>query len=186
MQVFALIDYDNVKPIKREKTSLDVEENITRIASQVSQEVRNTHPNTGDLYLRLYGGWTDRKSNFTMPCNWIFSTLPRLRTRLNGMRIHPDAVVTNFECRMQRYSGLYRDGGQKMVDTLIVADLLTLTSQYTCPVMLASDDEDMVPGLVACGRERSRLTLMRTKPLGEAMNDNIIRDLSIRVSGGVK
>ena len=73
-----------------------------------------------------------------------------------------------------------------MVDTLIVADLITLIHRFACPVLLLSDDEDMLPGLVAVRSARRQVAILRNRPLGDAMNDHVLCGMDIHVCGGVR
>jgi uncharacterized LabA/DUF88 family protein len=186
MHIFALVDYDNVRPNKKEKISLDVEENLIRIANRSSEVARSYYPGTSDLFLRLYGGWRDKSSQRTTSGAWIETAASKIRRRLNGIRVLPEIVTTNFECDLPAYKGLYRDGGQKMVDTLIVADLITIVNKFDCPVLMLSDDEDMLPGIVAVRNACRKVTVLRNRQLGEAMNDHIFNGIQIQVCGGVE
>lgn len=186
MQVFALVDYDNVKPIHKEKAQPDVEENLDRIARHVTSVARLNYPGTRDLELRLYGGWTDKRQDPTSVCIWLERALNSVRSRINGVRVIPAIAVSNYESADLRFAGLYRDGGQKMVDTLIVSDLIILTHKFNCPVLLLSEDDDMIPGLVAARAARRNVTLIRNRAFGDGMNDHIVSLLSLQFSRGIE
>lgn len=185
MQVFALVDYDNVKPVQREVAEVDVEANLRRIAEHATSIAKANYPSAKDLELRLYGGWTDKRQGRTATCLWLERVLGSVRSRINGVRVTAEVVLSNYESAHFQLVGLYRDGGQKMVDTLIVSDLITLTSQFNCPVLLLSDDDDMVPGLVAARAAKRNVTLVRKRAMGEGMNDHVISSLNLQLSGGV-
>lgn len=185
MQVFALVDYDNVKPEQKEKAKVDVEENVFRIAQRASVAARELFPGVKDLSLRLYGGWTDKANNNTASGNWIYGAAGKVRGRHNGVRVTPEIAVNNYDCGLPQFVGLYRDGGQKMVDTLIVSDLITFCSNFDCPVILLSEDDDMIPGIVASRSARRNMALLRNRPLGAGMNDHVVGSLNIQIAGGV-
>jgi hypothetical protein len=185
MQVFALIDYDNVKPYQQERAATDVEANLLRIAEHVTAVARDNYPGTTHLELRLYGGWTDRMDGSTASSVWMDRVIHKVRKRFNRIRVVPEIAVSNYDCSLPRLVGLYRDGGQKMVDTLIVADLITLTHEFECPVLLLSEDDDMIPGLVAARSAKRNLTLVRNRSLGEGMNDHVVGSLNLQISGGM-
>lgn len=185
MQIFALVDYDNVKPVQKERAGTDVEDNVYRITRRATSVVKEFFPGHREIALRLYGGWTDRANKKTASGNWIYQATANVRGKHNGIRVLPEVATNNYGCGFSQYIGLYRDGGQKMVDTLIVSDLITLCTNYDCPVLLMSDDEDMLPGLVASRSAWKSLAVLRNRPFGEAMNDHVLGALNIRIAGGV-
>lgn len=186
MQAFALVDYDNVKPIQKERADADVQANIMRIAQHAAIVARANYPEAKNLEIRLYGGWTDKKCASTAACTWMERVLHTIRTRINGVRVTPWIAVSNYEETDSRLVGLYRDGGQKMVDTLIVADLITLTSRFRCPVLVLSEDDDMIPGLVASRYAKRDVTLIRNRRIGDGMNDHVISSLGVQIAGGIQ
>lgn len=183
MQVFALIDYDNVKPMGREVAKLDVEYNLEQIAKRVSEIVKTNYPSCGEISLRLYGGWTNRANGRTPAGSWIYGALGTIRAKRLGIRMTPEVAVNNIFSELPQFVGLHRDGGQKIVDTLIVADMVWIAMEYDCPIVLLSDDEDMLPGLVAANLRKRQVTLSRRRALGEAMNDEILKSLKINLEG---
>lgn len=70
--------------------------------------------------------------------------LPDLRVWLKG---RCPRATANCEVRLNEIVSHRR---QKLVDTLIVADLVWLATQGT-PVAVVSDDEDVIPGLLVAG-----------------------------------
>jgi len=186
VQVFALVDYDNVRPNQKERAALDVQDNLFRIANRAGEAVRSYYPEATDISLRLYGGWRDRNSGRTASGVWIEAATAEIRRRFHGIRVLPEIAVGNFECSLPSYRGLYRDGGQKMVDTLIVADLITIVRDFDCPVLVLSDDEDMLPGIVAVRGAKGRVCVLRNRPVGVAMNDHIFQNMEVRICGGVR
>lgn len=180
---YALIDYDNAKVIERERSLFDVKYNVGRIANRCAQVVKANYGGCSEVALRFYGGWTDKVDNLTVAGGWIYAALGEIRGRTLGLRMTAEVAVNNIFCEVPRLVGLYRDGGQKMVDTLLVADMVWIAAKLHTPIVLLSDDEDMLPGTIATKFHGREVTVCRRRSIGEAMNDAAISQLRINVEG---
>lgn len=183
MLAYALVDYDNVKPIEKERSSFDVEYNVERIATRCAEIVRGSFAECREVTLRFYGGWTDKANSRTAAGVWIYGALAQARGRKLGVRVSPEVAINNIFSEMPPLVGLYREGGQKMVDTLLVADMVWIASKYDGPILVMSDDEDMLPGVVATRLMKRRVAVSRKRALGESMNDFVYKSLNIGVEG---
>lgn len=185
MMAYALIDYDNAKLVEKEQSVFDVKFNVSRIATRCAQIVNANYADCSEVAIRFYGGWTDKANNLTAAGSWIYAALGEARGRTLGLRTSPEVAVNSIFSDVPRFVGLYRDGGQKMVDTLLVADMVWIASQLDSPVVLVSDDEDMLPGTVATKLLDRSVTVCRRRSLGEAMNDAVLSQLRINIEGAV-
>lgn len=185
MQLYALVDYDNIKPVRKEKSKEDVEYNLECIAALVGQIRRDSYPGCGETIVRLYGGWVDKRGSFTAAGNWVFATIGNIRGRRQGARITPEVVLNVIYQDLPRLIGTFRDGGQKIVDTLIVADAIVLSTETECPILFLSDDEDVLPGAIIAACRRRKTSISRGKLVDTGLNDVLLKSLSIDIERGV-
>ena len=172
--VNVLIDYDNVKSIE-EKSIQDVNTNLSLIIRKLSDRIHGLIVDSEEIACRLYGGWITLDRSYTDRASWLLSQVPRFRGRAGPLRVRV-TLSLNLICRSDIHLvGTYRDGGQKMVDGMISTDLIHLSGDMTQSLVLVSDDDDFVPGIIAGGMMRAKrqpiYILRKTKKIGSAPND---------------
>lgn len=191
MQSFAFADYDNVRPIERELEDADTEANVLAISERIVEICRSTFPGVGEVAIRLYGGWTDKNGSATERAHRLYRVIPGVPRRIRGLRVSIEVPVSPIVLP-HRLKGLQKDGGQKMVDTLISVDMTYCALQLECPLILLSDDEDMVPAALLSGhllsghRSRRPVCLSRDRACGLGANDLLLSGAGIQFEGGVR
>jgi uncharacterized LabA/DUF88 family protein len=175
--VHALVDYDNVKLIRREYTDADVEFNILEIARAVVSCLKTSDPTLVELDIRFYGGWNTQNRAPTDLGQRVFRCVDAARTKLYGVTVRPSVATAPFSCPMATLWGFVRtDSGrkrQKMVDTLMVVDAMSLIGVDS--TALVSDDQDMLPALVACHLSSGKIVCLRGNPHGTYFFDDILK-----------
>ncbi|WP_158715764.1 MULTISPECIES: hypothetical protein [Streptomyces] len=148
----------------------------------VRQAVKQHWPCVTDLHLRLYGGWLFRSGRATRQWEWALPHLADFHTRRDGLRIEPELAHSSAWSPDARIRGTFRtareaDPGepdraaQKMVDGLIVADSLRYSLEGK-PTVLVSDDDDVLPGLLAATARPTRSMMwLRKRAPGQSCND---------------
>jgi hypothetical protein len=185
MEVIALIDYDNVRPNKRERNDSDTASNIVALATDISRVVSNFFP-SADLRLRFYGGWLTRTGQYTIRGEWILRQLELSRGRFNGVRCIPELacnIAAMNDCvLLGSYRGDRSPPQQKMVDTMISVDTLFFAQQLGNGVLVVSDDDDIVPCVLACTLiVGARVCLLRRRPDGHGINDHLIKRKGVQL-----
>lgn len=174
MQLIVLVDYDNVKQERKERTAGDVDFNLELIVDAISRLRAASFPEYRDVRIRLYGGWTDINGALLEGALLVASAAGRVRGRRSGGRFTAELAVGLFDCEYSRLKGLYRDGGQKMVDTLIVSDAVRITLAYEAKVLIMSDDEDMLPGLLGCHIHNPKAVVKRRAKIDSWHNRDLV------------
>lgn len=182
MFAVALVDYDNVRGNQVERTALDVAANLTLLGDQLG--VAGARLGLEEIRARLYGGWVTQNNGFSQRANWMLVGLSHLRGLRSGVRVIPEMVTTCISAPPHRLIGTLRTDRnpieQKMVDTLITADMIMYPACDT--LLVVSDDDDMVPGLIAASKSRNSSTkLLRVRPAGQALNDAVLTNLAITI-----
>jgi hypothetical protein len=186
MQLLVLVDYDNVKVIRKERSPQEVAFNVETIALSAAHIRERTFPDFKDVRLRFYGGWTDSTGARLERGAWVSEACEKIRGRRLGGRITAEMAYGLFDSVYSIFYGLYRDGGQKIVDTLIVADAIRIAIVYGSRVLIMSDDEDMLPGLLGCHVHNPRGAIARFNRENVWHNDAMISHCgAIIESGGV-
>ncbi len=187
--ICALVDYDNVKQLRRERNREDVSVNLFEILEAVTRCAVAVNVARNDrLLLRLYGGWIDMASRETLLATWIKSEIPRLRTRRYGIRVAP-SLVTSLSIRPgSNLVGTYRSAdepAQKMVDAMLSADAFHFLQLGDTVLLVVSDDDDFVPMLVAGSSMRDPrhclFLVRRSKQPGAAPNDGLLSTCGLRI-----
>lgn len=179
MQSFLLVDYDNVKPVRRELRVQDAQYNTEWIADQASKFCRSNHLKSHEVVLRLYGGWLDIKGAYTLHADWINRSLHLARGRRRGIRVNPHLVESLLCSPASRLFGTYKNGGQKMVDTMICMDAAYLSHRTECPIGILSDDDDLIPGLIYASTIRKGSVCARCRDYGEGVNDMVAHRVGV-------
>ena len=188
MPIVALVDYDNVKSELTEYSSRDVLSNLDDIAQQIVGFLPKVPCAEEEVRMRLYGGWIDESGRFTHRASWIMAALGSLERRRGNTIIIPE-IVTSLAVRLGRVLiGTYRahpTPEQKMVDTMMTVDAIHFASIPDTFVVIASDDDDMVPSIIAGQRQEHRPMswLRRRKPCGRGPNDKLCMDDGVNLFG---
>lgn len=183
----ALVDYDNVRPTQRETNPDFLEMNLTKVTEGVCSVVKMVMGEAvNELVLRLYGGWTQLNGRYSERGDWLLRRISAARGLHQGIRVLPEMALSIEQRRACRLRGLYRPrpGGteQKMVDSMICVDLLHFARCLEGPIFVASDDDDMVPALLAAVETDTRsVCVLRHRGQGAASNDDHLKSCRVRV-----
>lgn len=173
------MDYDNVQQLSPEKRIEDVAFNINRIADLVAMARLECFPECHEVVMRLYGGWIDMRGQLTYRADWLYRVLHTVRGRRHGARITPEVALSLLCHPDQKLIGTYRSGTQKMVDTMLCADIVYASRETACPIGILSDDDDMVPGLVFASTIRRGALCSRKRDSGAGVNDIAVAGLGV-------
>ena len=181
--VITLVDYDNVAQLE-EKSKSDQFLNLDFIAELCSTACAGMVDGSR-ITVRLYGGWVQEDGVYTERSNWLFSQLHLFRQRVLGKYLLPQLALGLLDLPHLELRGSLRGKNkrQKMVDTLLCTDLVTLskTEQYD-HVFVFSGDDDMVPGIVkySSTAPHKPLTLICAKSkLMWGCNASLLRSLGV-------
>lgn len=176
----ALVDYDNVKATREDRSPGDVLLNLHEIVNTLVLETQRIEPMLGELLVRVYGGWVDEAGRFSSLAEWVLGALPSCRGRFRRVVVKP-TLATALACRSDEpIVGTYRANlppsgrrGQKMVDHLLALDAVFFAASQALPVILFSDDDDFVPAALAVPTmaRDCRLHWLRRRTPGEGLND---------------
>lgn len=185
-RAIVLVDYDNVRPVQRETNADIVEINLLKVADGVSDAVKNVTRSVSELHLRLYGGWTLANGRFSDRGNWLFRRISAARGLRNGIRILPEVALSIAKRQERRLLGLLRvrrdSQEQKMVDAMLCVDLLHYATVSDGPIFVATDDDDIVPALLAVEVDKCEaVCVLRHRESGIALNDDHLRACRVRV-----
>jgi hypothetical protein len=182
-----LVDYDNVRPANPEHNADFLESNLIKVIDQIClSSIRLCDGSIRELVVRLYGGWTSSDGRFTRRGDLLVRRVSSLRGIRHGIRILPEAALSLKQRPSHVLRGLYRlragKHEQKMVDTMICVDLIYFMRHVKTAVIVASDDDDLVPAL-AVAREDSAhpLYLLRHRDPGTGVNDDLLRTSRVNI-----
>lgn len=185
--VLALIDYDNVRT-RDEHNMRDVESNLLEIVPTVVAEARREFHSPRELLMRVYGGWVDEQSQHTRRGEWVLVGLTWYRGR-SGSTIVKPALATSLACRTRdMLVGTARQTPkgprQKMVDNMLAVDVRHFGRDIGAQVMVYSDDDDLVPGLLSTTAHDHpvRVHWLRQRKVGSGMNDHLLRRAGITIA----
>ncbi|MFB7542610.1 hypothetical protein ACFC0N_22275 [Streptomyces zaomyceticus] len=173
----AVVDFSNLCPAPR--SDADVYDGLHAIDRVVREAIKQHWPRISELHLRLYGGWLFRNGRMTRQWEWALPHLADFRTRRDGLRVEPELAHSSAWHPSTRIVGTFRTAreadfgrpAQKMVDGLIVADSLRYSLEGK-PTVLVSDDDDVLPGLLAAAaRPTRRMIWLRKRAPGQSCND---------------
>lgn len=88
MHGLALVDWYNFRR-PDQSTKTDFELITDTIVDRVSHAFATLFPDTHELDVRLYGGWTDELGWPSRHASWLYELLPYLRGRRNGLIVRP-------------------------------------------------------------------------------------------------
>lgn len=183
VEAIVLVDYDNIRKDRVERSLADAEANLLEIAGILSAECARANPLVAEIGLRLYGGWITNRGQYSQRAQMLLATLASARRKLNGVSVRPDLAFQLANTQHARFVGTLREDRsppvQKMVDTLMAIDLLTLSENF--PVFLATDDDDLVPAIAAAAfRSAQPAYLVRRRPEGAGLNDDVCRSMNVK------
>lgn len=172
---YALIDYDNVKE-REEESSLDVECNLDSIENAVIESALKMGQ-IREMKIRLYGGWVTEKGFQSRSTLFVWPLLKKYRGLRRGVRISMELALAPMCCHSIKLKGLvrkrYKRNEQKMVDTMLVVDAAFIAAEF--PVGVYSDDDDMIPGLLAANAVSTRSAVWyRFRDNGVRRNDEAV------------
>jgi len=180
----ALVDYDNVK-IQEDRNAGDVGINLSDLVPTVVSEAARALDHPKELLVRFYGGWIDEQAQHSRRAQWLLVGLSWYRGR-SGPTIVKPTLVTSLACRTsdtligtvrQTPTGLR----QKMVDNIIAVDAQYFARDRGLPVVVFSDDDDLVPAALAAGSIAGsvRFHWLRRRKVGSGLNDVLLRRAGI-------
>jgi hypothetical protein len=148
----ALVDYDNVK-IQEDRNAGDVGINLADVVPTVVAEAVRALDQPKELLIRIYGGWIDEQGQHSRRAQWLLVGLGWYRGR-SGRTIVKPTLVTSLACRTSdTLIGTVRQTStgprQKMVDNIIAVDAQYFARDRSLPVVIFSDDDDLVPAALA-------------------------------------
>jgi hypothetical protein len=187
MTITALVDYDNVRSAN-ERTAYDARLNLEDLVSTIVGTVLSLQPKATDLELRLYGGWIDENSRYSALAQWLLACLPDTPRRRGRLRVRTLLAVAPLCAPEVTLVGLVRLGPngrrQKMVDSLLLIDLVHLMRERSIRLMVVSDDDDFVPGAVAATRwSKQQFWLLRKdRKFGAGPNDGTLVSLGVGIT----
>jgi hypothetical protein len=184
MRVFVLVDYDNVKPERRDDTDDDVFFNANSISDTVLGCAGRIFSGCTEIAIRLYGGWLDTRGAFTPRAQALLRSVARLRGLRAGTRVNADIALSLLSRPQVRLIGTLRvreqRPEQKMVDSMICVDAMHLVANGELSIVY-SDDDDVVPGVIGSQASLGAIALLRKRRVGTAINDNAVRNCGATV-----
>ena len=173
-----LIDYDNVRPPGHETSPDVVEQNLLVVVRSLTEWLAaHGELRSNEVELRFYGGWTSASAHFTQRGDWMLKRLSASRGLFSGIRVHPVLSLAIAESNACVLRGLCRTRNgqqeQKMVDSMICVDLMHYSRHLKGTIVTASDDDDLVPALLAASlRCALPLRLLRHRIASHGLNDH--------------
>jgi len=183
MLAIALVDYDN-SIYSQEKSEADVGYNLSLLIPFLAKFARERLGRVDELRVLLYGGWIIETGAYSDRAQWILASIGRFRGRRNGVRILP-SIVTALAIRpSDNLLGSYRvttiPRRQKMVDCMIAVDALYFSRVEDASLIIVSDDDDLVPALIALRANTAQsVSLLRKRAKGTGLNDLLLAELEI-------
>ena len=185
MQGLALVDHDNFR--RRDRKSQTALELDTRIlVEDVTQAFATTFPETRELDIRLYGGWTDPTGQPSRDASWLHGLLPDLRGRRHGLVIRPALATTMIQFPKLLLRGTVRGHGrrqrQKMVDGMMGCDAIQMAGHSRTCVGIVTDDDDLLPATLSAHHTGSGMVAwIRARTVGSGINDSILLNQGLRI-----
>jgi hypothetical protein len=176
-EALALVDYDNVRTIRRESSALDYQTNLETIVDRIADALP---PDTriDRVSIRLYGGWIDAFNRVTPHGESLRRNLGAARSRRRGTSFSAEIAYSPAALSGEVLRGTLRrkpcEGFfyQKMVDSMLCLDAVHF-AEYM-PTIVASDDDDVFIGaLVASKRGVYPVSLLRSRATGKGLNDHL-------------
>ena len=185
MQGLALIDCDNFRD-RAKKTRADLHLVAQILVDDVVRVSASVFPDVSELDIRLYGGWTERSGLPSRDAIWLSELLPDLRGRRHGLIIRPTLATAMIEFPELLLRGTVRGTAtrqrQKMVDGMMGCDAMYMAANEPAFVSIVTDDEDLLPAAITTHAKNTELLgWIRTREVGSAINDSILKSQGIRI-----
>ena len=184
MPGLALVDHDNLRPSGIRTGGDPLAETVFLVESVVSG-FRAVFAEVREVEVRFYGGWTDEEGKDSPVAKNLTAILPFLGGRVRGVTVRPamaQALLTFPDLVLRGTVRLRtRPPRQKMVDGMIGCDALSAV-RSTRRVGVVSDDEDLVPALLAARAfPEGSACWLRTRRFGAGLNDVSLRQRGVRI-----
>lgn len=156
VQVEVLVDFDNVvaEPVR---TELDAEGALSTLAGDLGPRLDSLFGSIIDATVRLYAAWqwadgtVMRTRGFvTRACSLVgtsaygFPMVFEVADSWTSPRAAINAYMQDVVCRCRYHVGIRE---QKLVDTMLVCDLVHFASFPGVAVVAVTGDHDVIPGL---------------------------------------
>jgi NYN domain len=188
LPVHILVDFQNVIPDGASpRSQLEVQWLLAGVVDAVSTSIRSAYPLCRETRVHLYGGWSDHDARVTRHAQWLQAEVARGRTRRHGIRVLP-RLVTSLQCAPSVVLiGTSRPRNslgkqQKMVDCMMALDAVHIANNCRDPLVIWTDDDDLVPAVVSVAAVRGVCYLWRRRPAGSGINDQLLRRTGASIS----
>lgn len=182
-----LVDYDNLHD-ESEKCKADVEQNVIALRQLIINAASVIEEGCDEIRVRLYGGWRDERRQATNKCLWLLECLSELRGREGRLLLSTEMVYAALCRPADILIGTYRrvppPPRQKMVDTMMVVDIVHLLKDPDTSVILLSDDDDLIPAVLMGHQDitdKRPLHWLRKTRQYPGHNDVLLRSLRVRL-----
>ena len=185
MQGLALVDYDNVCG-HLNKTRADVELRTEGLVDTIAHRFSRDYPELRELDIRFYGGWIEERGLPSPAAAWLFQVLPVLRGRRRGIIVRPTLAVAMCQFPDLILRGTVRLRSkrkrQKMVDGMLGSDAVFSAADGVARVGVITGDDDLIPALLSAqAAGAGRIAWMRTRAIGEGINDRELIHRGLRI-----
>lgn len=184
MQGLALVDYYNFRALDRSSRA-DMELDTAVLLDDVARGFVAIFPDTRELDVRLYGGWTNEGGLPSRDASRLYEILPNHRGRRHGVIVRPTLATSMILFPEFVLRGTVRGEGrnrrQKMVDGMIGCDAIGLATDGISYVAIVTDDDDLLPAAIFANHTNADvLVWMRAREIGTAMNDDSLLSQGLR------
>ena len=181
----ALVDCDNFRE-RGKKSRVDLHLAAQTLVDDVARAFVSVFPDSRELDVRLYGGWTQPTGLPSRDASWLTELLPDLRGRRHGLIVRPSLATTMIafpEVDLRgTVRGLPKRQRQKMVDGMMGCDAIYMVDHWSTYVTIVTDDDDLLPAtLTAHAKNGNVLAWMRCRRIGEAINDTALLHQGVRI-----
>lgn len=173
VQIEVLVDFDNVAP-DIVRTELDADGALAALSADLGPRLKWLFPSLLDATVRLYGAWRWADNTIMRVRSFLASACSAAATSAHGYamvfeladawsapRVPVSSYMQEAQCRC-RYHVLVRE--QKLVDTMLVCDLIYLATFPALGVVVVTDDHDVVPGFGQAAHIRQSFGLPSGSP----------------------
>jgi hypothetical protein len=183
--VHTVVDYDNAA-IHKERSQTDVALNLDLLTSRVSGALSSLIPDSEEAILRLYGGWLTLDRQSTQRAGWLLAEMTNYRRKVGPLRLRISMVTAILAKADVSIFGTYQDQEQKMVDEMLAVDVIEMASETDTSLAVVSDDQDVIPALIAAGERRTSRNpiylLRRRNAPGDVKTDVILKQANVYLS----
>lgn len=175
-QVSVLVDLDNVlrNPIY---TDIDGQTALVDLAGDLGPRLALLFPGLLDAAVRLYGAWQwadetrmkvrtilSRACEEAASMRFGYPLLFELADRWESPRAPVNSYMQDATCRCRYKVGIRE---QKLVDTMLVCDLIHFSMYPGSGVVIVTDDHDIIPGL-------AQAAYLRAASVDDARRDDLV------------